>query len=105
MKAICVSSGKEHECYEPDLKILNITPNASYYIPLDFCTFILLECKSDSIYASFKVNDKMYTHLGTSPYGKLQMPKGNIQVQNSLFSDELFITEDDEEEDEEPDYD
>lgn len=99
MKAVSVLNGKEYECYEPDLKILNIAANAIWYIKLDFCTFILLECKPDSIYASFKVNDKTYTHLGTLPYDKLQAPKGDIQIQNSLFSDELFITEDDEEED------
>lgn len=103
MKAIYLLNNQEYECYEPDLKILNIAANASWYIPLDFCTFILIECKPDSIYATYKVNDKTYINLGTLPYDKLTMPKSDIQIQPSLFSDEMILTEDDE--DENTDYD
>ena len=96
MKAVSVSNGKEYECYEPDLKILTVAPNASYYIPLDFCTFILIECNPYSVYVSYKVEDKSYISLGTLPHDKLQVLSKNIAVQKSLNLDEMVLIDEDE---------
>lgn len=99
MKAISILNNQEYECYEPDLKILNIAANASWYIKLDFCTFILLECKPDSMYVSYTVNGKTYVSLGTLPYDKLPMPKGDISIQPTFDLGEIELIDDEEDED------
>lgn len=70
---------KDYDVFNADLKILNVIPNASYYIPFNSHTYILVKSKN----ADFIVNGENYEAIGTNKYNELRDVEC-LTIQSSL---------------------